>query len=395
MRNIFIVGSKGIPGKYGGYESFVDNLTRAHQKEQNLKYHVACKSTEKGEFSYNNARCFKIKVPNIGPSQAIYYDVIALRDCCIYIKKNKIENPVVYILACRIGPFMKHFQRKIHKLRGQLYLNPDGHEWQRAKWSWPVKKYWKISEKMMVKSSDLVICDSKKMEEYILKTYKQYSPKTTFISYGAETRKSFMKDNDEALQEWVRENGISPYSYYLIVGRLVPENNYETMIREFMKSKSKRDLVLVTDISNRYFNQLKKKTKCDDDDRIRFVGTVYNQELLKKIREKAYGYIHGHEVGGTNPSLLEALGSTKINMLLDVEFNREVAKDAGLYWSKREGDLSILIHNVEKLEQKQIDDMGKKSKKRIEEDYSWPFIAEEYKNTFLKKIGKSNENIAL
>ena len=386
MRDIFIIGSKGIPGSYGGYESFVDNLTRVHQKEQNLKYHVACKSTEKGEFNYNNARCFKIKVPNIGPSQAIYYDVMALRDCCIYIEKNKIVNPIVYILACRIGPFMKYFQRKIYKLGGQLYLNPDGHEWQRAKWSWPVRRYWKISEKMMVKHSDLVICDSKKMEEYILETYRKYSPKTIFASYGAEIKKSSIGDNDERLLHWVKEKKIRQNSYYLIVGRLVPENNYETMIREFMKSKTKADLVLITDISSRYFKKLKKSTRCDEDKRIKFVGTVYNQELLKKIRENAYAYIHGHEVGGTNPSLLEALASTKLNLLLEVAFNKEVADNGAIYWTKEKGVLSKKIEDADFLSEEERDEYFLRGSSRIIKHYNWDIISKKYYSIFTENI---------
>lgn len=103
MRHIFIVGSKGIPGAYGGYETFVDKLTEYHQNTQDLKYHVACKAAETGEFEYHNARCFKIKVPNIGAAQAIFYDVSALRDVCKYIRTHQIRNPIVYILACRIG----------------------------------------------------------------------------------------------------------------------------------------------------------------------------------------------------------------------------------------------------------------------------------------------------
>ena len=167
MQHIFIVGSKGIPGAYGGYETFVDKLTEYHQGNTEIKYHVACKSTENSEFEYHNARCFNVKVPNIGAAQAIYYDVAALKACCKYIKANKIENPIVYILACRIGPFAAKYERKIHKLGGVVYVNPDGHEWKRAKWSAPIRKYWKISEKMMVKHCDLLICDSKNIEKYI------------------------------------------------------------------------------------------------------------------------------------------------------------------------------------------------------------------------------------
>ena len=91
------------------------------------------------------------------------------------------------------------------------------------------------------------------------------------------------------------------------------------------------------------------------DNRIKFVGTVYDQELLKKIRENAYGYFHGHEVGGTNPSLLEALGSTKLNLLLDVGFNREVAEDAAIYWTKEDGNLAQLINDADLMEEKDFD----------------------------------------
>ena len=132
-----------------------------------------------------------------------------------------------------------------------------------------------------------------------------------------------------------QEEGLRDREYYLVVGRFVPENNYETMIREFMKSKSKKKFALITNVNPKFLNELEEKLHFKSDPRIKFVGTVYDKELLKKIRECAYAYFHGHEVGGTNPSLLEALGSTKLNLLLDVGFNKKVALDAALYWKKK------------------------------------------------------------
>ena len=210
MRDVFIVGSKGIPGNYGGYETFVDKLTEYHQNKTELKYHVACKGRENSETEYHNARCFTVKVPNLGPAQAIYYDVAALSRCCRYIKEHNIQKPIVYILACRIGPFMNHFVKKIHKLGGVVYVNPDGHEWLRAKWPAPVRKYWKISEQMMTKHADLLVCDSKNIEKYIQETYRQYAPRTTFIAYGAETRSSKLADDDEKLLNWYRAKNLKP-----------------------------------------------------------------------------------------------------------------------------------------------------------------------------------------
>lgn len=385
MQHVFIVGSKGIPGSYGGYETFVDKLTEYHQNLQDIKYHVACAvddSEDVGEFEYHNAHCFKILRKKIGPAQAIFYDIDALKYCVSYIKKNNIENPIVYVLACRIGPFFNNYVKKIHNLGGKVYVNPDGHEWMRAKWSAPVRKYWKISEQLMVKHSDLLICDSKNIEKYIQETYKKYSPITTFIAYGAETRRSSLLDNDEKLLEWYKEKGLVKKEYYLVVGRFVPENNYETMICEFMKSNSKKNFALITNVSDKFLEELKQKTGFDKDTRIKFVGTVYDQELLMKIRENAYGYFHGHEVGGTNPSLLEALGSTELNLLLDVGFNREVAEDSALYWGKGDGELSTLIDKADKLSNDEIKKYAILSTERIKEAYSWEYISGRYMQIF-------------
>lgn len=377
-QHVFIIGSKGIPGNYGGYETFVDKLTEYHQHEPELKYHVACKATEDGEFEYHNARCFKVKVPNIGPAQAIYYDVAAMNRCLAYIREHHIEHPIVYVLACRIGPFTRHFHKQIQKLGGRLYVNPDGHEWMRAKWSAPVRRYWKLSERLMVKNCDLLICDSKNIEKYIHEEYGQYNPKTTYISYGAETRRSALADDDPELLAWYAEKGLSPKSYYLVVGRFVPENNYETMIREFMKSSSDRDFALITNVNDKFLDELEKRTHFRSDPRIKFVGTVYDQELLMKIRENAYAYLHGHEVGGTNPSLLEALGSTDLNLLLDVGFNREVAEDTALYWTKEFGNLAVLIEQADVMSAAELEKLGESARHRIEGAYSWQYISDEY-----------------
>lgn len=385
MQNVFIIGSKGIPSNYGGYETFVDKLTEYHQENACIKYHVACKSDNGSEFEYHNARCFNVKVPNVGPAQAILYDVAALKSCCKYIKKNRISNPIVYVLACRIGPFFKKYVKKLHKLGGKVFVNPDGHEWMRAKWSKPVRCYWKYSEKLMVKYADLLVCDSKNIEKYIRETYKKYDPATTYIAYGAEVRKSSLSDENEQLLNWYREKNLTPYNYFLVVGRFVPENNYEIMIREFMKSKTQKDFALITNVSEKFLKELKRRTGFDKDPRIKFVGTVYDKELLMKIRENAFAYLHGHEVGGTNPSLLEALACTPLNLLLDVGFNREVAEEGALYWTKADGDLANLINEVDALKTDEVEDLSKKAEERIKNSYSWGSICSEYLKLFLSE----------
>ena len=244
--------------------------------------------------------------------------------------------------------------------------------------------YWKLSERLIVKHSDLLICDSKNIEKYIHESYEKYNHKTTFIAYGAETVKSSLSDDDAKLLEWYRSNGLSKKEYYLVVGRFVPENNYETMISEFMKSKTNKNFALITNVSKKFLLELKRKTQFEKDGRIKFVGTVYDQELLMKIRENAYGYFHGHEVGGTNPSLLEALSSIDLNLLLDVGFNREVAEDSALYWNKDNGNLAKLIDKVDILSEEEIQKVSKLSTERIQKAYSWEYITKKYFDVFTK-----------
>lgn len=386
-QTVYIVGSKGIPAKYGGFETFVEKLTE-FQVNQNIQYYVACMRENSAKsgitedfFEHNGAKCFNIDVPNIGPARAIAYDIAALNKAIEIATENKDDAPIFYVLACRIGPFISGIKKKIKAIGGTLMVNPDGHEWLRAKWSLPVRKYWKISEQLMVKHADLLICDSKNIEKYIQNDYKQYQPKTTYIAYGTDTSKSILTKDNEKVRSWFQEKGVQEDNYYLVVGRFVPENNYEAMIRGFMQSNSQKDFVLITNVEqNKFYNQLLKDTGFNKDPRVKFVGTVYDQELLKYIRENAFAYFHGHEVGGTNPSLLEALESTKLNLLLDVGFNREVGEDGALYWKKDQ--LAKTIEVAEKLDVTEIEALAEKSSQRVAQAFTWEKIVADYEEIF-------------
>ena len=193
MSNIFIIGSKGIPSNYGGFETFVDKLT-LYKKSKDIMYHVSCLNVKDEEFYYNKARCFNVKVKDIGSAKAVLYDLQALSKSIKYIEENKLSNSIILILACRIGPFISFYKKKLKDLGIKLYINPDGHEWKRSKWSMPIRAYWKFSEKLMVKHADLLICDSRGIEDYIKTEYAEYNPKTTFVAYGAEIERSKLNE---------------------------------------------------------------------------------------------------------------------------------------------------------------------------------------------------------
>lgn len=386
MKDVFIVGSKGIPANYGGFETFVDNLV-TRQVNPKIKYHVSCMTFDKSvkQYDYNGAECQEIYVPNIGGAKAILYDLRSLDWALDTIKERNLTDGIVYILACRIGPFLHKYIKKFHNHGFKVWVNPDGHEWKRAKWSVPVRKYWKVSEKLMVKNADFLVCDSKSIEKYICEDYRKYNPQTTFIAYGADITPSTLKQDDKKVVDWFNKHDVKLNEYFLIVGRFVPENNYETMIKEFMKSKVNKDLVIITNVEkNAFYNSLKEETHFENDKRIKFVGTVYDAELLKFIRENALGYLHGHSVGGTNPSLLEALGSTKINLLYNVGFNKEVGEDSSLYWSLEDGSLANKLNEVEEISTEKEENFGKLAKQQIIDNYSWEKIVNDYEEQFMR-----------
>ena len=381
MQHVFIIGSRGLPAQYGGFETFVDQLV-SHQVSPDIQYHVACLSNDQAyqHFDYKGVDCFTIKAPKLGPARVIAYDMMAINYALKLIRKQGIEQPIFYVLGNTIGAFVAPFARKIHKIGGRFYINPDGLEWKRAKWAKPIQAYLKYSEKIMTRHADLVISDNPGIESYIKEAYPW--SKTTYIAYGTDLSPTSLTSQDRKVREFYQKWQTQEKNYYLILGRFVPENNYETAIREFMTSSSKRDLVIICNHEgNPYFEELRARTGFDQDPRVKFVGTVYDQDLLKYIRKEAFAYIHGHEVGGTNPGLLEALAQTDLNLVLGVSFNQTVAKDTAQYWTKETGNLAHLIDHVDPLED--VSEWGQRAKVNMKQNFTWEKIVGEYEELFL------------
>ena len=381
MQHVFIIGSRGLPAQYGGFETFVDQLV-SRQVAPDIQYHVACLSNDQAyyHFDYKGVDCFTIKAPKLGPARVIAYDMMAINYALKVIKKQGIEKPIFYILGNTIGAFVAPFVRKIHKMGGQFYINPDGLEWKRAKWAKTIQAYLKYSEKIMTRHADLVISDNPGIESYIKESYPWSN--TTYISYGTDLSPTSLTSQDRKVRELYQKWETHEKNYYLILSRFVPENNYETAIREFMASSTKRDLVIICNHEgNLYFEELRVRTGFDQDPRVKFVGTVYDQDLLKYIRKEAFAYIHGHEVGGTNPGLLEALAQTDLNLVLGVSFNQTVAKDTAQYWTKETGNLAHLIDQVDPLED--VSEWGQRAKANMKQNFTWEKIVGEYEELFL------------
>lgn len=383
MINVFIVGSKGIPARYGGFETFVEDLV-SHQKNNNIKYYVSCVGDGK-DYDFKGATCFNVPIKKDSAKNRMFNVFAALKRTKAIIKgikkdKNRKDDKfIVYILGCRVGvlfPLIRRWFRKNHVI---IAFNPDGMEWMRTKWNFWQTKIVEYSESQLIKSSNYLVCDSQAIREYIKSEYGKDDRQCAFIAYGVE------KDPEVAspaeFEAWAKGFQIEKGNYYLVVGRFVPENNYELIISEFMKSKTSKPLVIITNHEgNNFYNVLKTNLKFENDKRIKFVGTVYDHKLLAAIRANAFAYIHGHSVGGTNPSLLEALSLTKINLLFDVVFNREVGEEECMYFSKDDGSLSSLIDNTDANHEDLTSKLHPKS--RIEKCYGSEYIAGKYERFF-------------
>ncbi|HFI0130339.1 TPA: beta 1-4 rhamnosyltransferase Cps2T [Streptococcus suis] len=382
MKHIFIIGSRGLPAQYGGFETFVEQLV-SNQVSPTIRYHVAClsDSSHHQHTDYKGADCFTINPPKLGPARVIAYDMMAISYALDLVKAQEMERPIFYILGNTIGGFIAPFAKKIHSVGGTLFVNPDGLEWKRTKWSKPVQSYLKYAEKAMAKHADLLIADNEGIENYIQEAYP--GTHTRFIAYGTDLSPTDYQSDSEAVLNFFGQWNVKEKEYYLIIGRFVPENNYLTAIKEFMASDTKRDLVIVANYEgSAYFQKLEEETDFSRDKRIKFVGTVYDTNLLKYLRNQCRAYIHGHEVGGTNPSLLEALAQTNENLVLGVDFNQKVALDGARYWTKEPGNLSQLINRID--QEAEALNMGRIAKNHMKNAYTWDKIVREYEELFLQ-----------
>ncbi len=363
-----ILGSRGIPARYGGYETVVESISTGLAK---MGVDVTVFSPTTNEFKgyvYNGVRLNFVQnlERRLGSVGTLLYDLISL------IKSAFLNFDVIYMLGYSSAIFCiipRIFGKKV-------VINTDGMEWKRSKWSKFARLYLKRNEIISTKFANVLISDSLEIRKYFIAKY-HISP--VYISYGTEL---FYSKNKNIVKKF----DLEPFNYYLVVARLEPENNIDAIIRGFSLTKSKKRLVLITNIKKtKYYYQIKRL--CEKDSRIRFLGPLYDKNSLNEIRANAFAYIHGHSVGGTNPSLLESMGCGNFIIAFDVSFNREVLRNGGYFFSD-EYELKKCMEDLEKMKSSKISKIGIKNRKTIERYYNWRNISLSYFNLF-KKLVKS------
>lgn len=379
MKNVFIIGARGYHASYGGWETFVSNLVD-HYPDKQTRFFISMITDDPNTHDYrvnDNIVVTPIYVKNKGSIKMFLYSIRAFSYYLNFVKTKKIENCYFYILGLKLFHYLWLKERILKKLKIRVYVNPDGLEWMRSKWSYPIKKFFLLSERLMLNHCDLVVCDGLGIQRYVEDKYKNLKGKTIYIAYGAKKYDLSSVDEAAILEEY----GLKKEGYCLMVGRCVPENNYELVIREYMASHNKKELVIISNLSSSgYYQELVQKTGCCQDKRIRFIDGVYDQEKLSVIRKNAYLYIHGHSVGGTNPSLIEALSLTDLNVLYDVCFNRDIGGKTCLYF-KEKGSLTALLNDEKKLLSSKKRLAGQ-ARRLVDSQFRWEHIAALYQKIF-------------
>lgn len=319
---IAIIGTRGIPANYGGFETFAENLSvRLVQKGHDVTVYCRSNYTKIDRHTYKGVRL--VVLPTIKQK---YFDTIAHT---FFSVLHVIFTDIEVIYFCNA---VNSVFTMIPRLFGKKTLiNVDGLEWKRKKWNALAKAVYKVSEYIATIFSNKIVTDSMAMYDYYK---KRFGKETEYISYGAD-----IKDHIPP-GPIMEKYGLKKRRFVLYVSRLEPENNAHILIEAYEKVKGDMPLVIVGDApyNKTYINKL-KSTK---DKRIKFLGSIYGDGYFELL-SNAFIYVHGNEVGGTNPALLEAMASGNCVIVNGVDFNKEVIGDCGLWFEP---------NNVENLKNK-------------------------------------------
>jgi glycosyltransferase involved in cell wall biosynthesis len=354
MKKLAIVGTNGLPGRYGGWDQLLEHIVDNLSSKYEINVYCSKPHYEEHIATYNDARLVYLPLKANG-YQSIPYDVLSI------LHAGWKRNDMILVLGtsgCIAFPLFRLLGLK-------LLLNPDGAEWKRGKWSFGVKAFLKISEKWGVRWANHVVADSLIIQESLR---IDHGINSSMIAYGGDHVRFVVLRPETSKKYGIKERG-----YCFKVCRIEPENNLDLILTSFSSSGQKLIIVGNWNFSDYGIELRKRYTKYSN---IILLDPIYNQEELNELRSNCGLYIHGHSVGGTNPSLVEAMCLGLCVVAFDVNYNRSTTHDSAIYFSTAD-ELSQLVLSINGNEQQQRQ-IGARLKVLGEEKYSWNKIIQQY-----------------
>jgi glycosyltransferase involved in cell wall biosynthesis len=280
-----------------------------------------------------------------------------------------------YDLCFFVNVGMGHHAALCRIMGAKVVMNVDGLDWKRAKWGPLARFYFRSAARSAIRFCNSLITDAEAMRKFYL---EEFGKETTMIAYGAYVE---LSENPDV----VRQFGVEPNDYYLIASRLIPENHADLIMLGFLESGTSKKLVVAGGAN--YDSPFHRRLREIATDKVIFTGHIHDQSVIKELHCNCFAYVHGHSVGGTNPSLLKAMGYGNCILALDTVFNREVLDDTGLFFPKDEHALAQLMRRVEG-DPRLVDDLRRKGPRRIEKEYSWDKVSDQYDQLFREVVAE-------
>ncbi|MCT1353177.1 DUF1972 domain-containing protein [Gordonia sp. p3-SID1431] len=352
---VALIGTRGIPASYGGFETAVEEVGRRLAERG---HDVVVYGREDEQLGDHFLGMRRVTLPAVRKKSLETISHTALSSIHAVVR---LRPEVAIVFNAANSPFLPIF--RMAKIPVGLHM--DGLEWKRSKWGKIGRSYYRAAESFGVRNADALIADSSGISDY----YRhQFGAHTELIKYGAP-------QIHDAPSSKIEDTGIKPGGYFLVVARFEPENHVLEVIEGYTRTLSSKPLVVVgaAPYSADYTKSIERLAETDD--RVRLLGAVYDQELLDALYFHAFTYIHGHSVGGTNPSLLRAIGAGTPVIGYDVSFNRDVVGDNGWYFSSPE-DLAIAIESADGAND--IARRGSALRQRAADEYTWNEVTDLY-----------------
>ena len=365
---IAIIGSRGYPYVYSGYETLIKELSER----------LVGRDCEVTVYCHRNL--FKEKPALVNGIKLVYIPTIETKSLSQLIHSflsmcHAVVSDVDVIFAVNAANGPYGLISKIFRKR--TAINVDGLEWLRPKWNGLGAIYFKTAARLSTILFDQIINDSNEMRKVYLNLFKKES---VVIAYGATVRKS---DDSSLIQQWL----ITPKEYYLVVGRMIPDNNADIIVKGFLASNSTKKMVVVGDVF--YKDNYADALKALKDERLIFTGYVNDPDVLTALYHHCYVYVHGHEFGGTNPTMIKAMAYGCAILALNTVFNKEMLDNDsyGIYFEKNQEAVRLLINYADQYP-KEIKKLRQNSHLGITDKYNWDCITNQYLEVFRRLIEK-------